>query len=114
MFIVFPFGSLMSDKKDINARERNCQEQSLLLRKYLFRIRMRGMVKGFYTTSEVAAELGITPARVRQLVLDGTLPAEKVGRDLLIKVGDLDTVRSRKTKRGPAPKVQTPKTSKKK
>jgi excisionase family DNA binding protein len=72
------------------------------------------MVKGFYTTSEAATELGVTAARVRQLVLNGTLSAEKVGRDLLIKIGDLDTVKSRKTKRGPTPKVQTPKTGKKK
>ena len=63
------------------------------------------MVKGFYTTSEAAAELGVTPSRVRQMVLGGTLHAEKTGRDLLIKVEDLTAAKNRKTKRGPEPKA---------
>ncbi len=50
------------------------------------------------TTAEAAAELNVTPGRVRQLVLAG-LPAKKHGRDLFIRRGDLDLVRDRKVGR---------------
>src|SRR5690242_2056242 len=42
------------------------------------------------TTSEAADRLGISPARVRRLVLDGRLPAEKFGRDLVINESDVE------------------------
>ena len=47
------------------------------------------------TTKDVAERLGITPSRVRQLVLAGRLPAQKFGRDLLIDEADLKLVRTR-------------------
>lgn len=62
------------------------------------------MAKQTYTTSEAAEALGVSPARVRQMVLDGTLPAEKFGRDLVITTEALEIARQRKTTRGPDPK----------
>jgi excisionase family DNA binding protein len=59
------------------------------------------------TTKEAAERLGVSPARVRQLVLSGELPAEKFGRDLMIKEGDLKLVADR-------PIGRPPKTSKEK
>jgi excisionase family DNA binding protein len=56
------------------------------------------------TTKEAAERLGITPARVRQLVLAGSLPAEKFGRDLMIKESDLKLVRVRPMGRPPTKK----------
>ena len=53
------------------------------------------------TTQEAASELGIKPARVRQLILAGRLVAEKHGRDWLINPDDLDAVRIRKPGRPP-------------
>lgn len=47
------------------------------------------------TTKEAAEKLGVSPARVRQLVLAGDLPAEKFGRDLMIKEADLKLVEDR-------------------
>lgn len=41
-------------------------------------------MKGFVTTSEAAARLGISTARVRQLILDGLLTADKFGRQNVI------------------------------
>ena len=38
----------------------------------------------FYTTESAATYLGVTPARVRQLILEERLPSEKYGRDHLI------------------------------
>ncbi len=58
------------------------------------------------TTKEVAEMLGVSTARVRQLVLSGQLPAEKFGRDLVIKGSDLQLVANRpigRPKQGSAP-----------
>ena len=53
------------------------------------------------TTKEVAGRLGVSTARVRQLVLSGDLPAEKFGRDLMIKESDLKLVADRPIGRPP-------------
>jgi excisionase family DNA binding protein len=63
------------------------------------------MSKQTYTTTEAADELGVSSARVRQMVLDGTLRAEKFGRDLVITAEALAVARKRKTSPGPAPKA---------
>ena len=66
------------------------------------------------TTKEAAEKLGVTPARVRQLVLAGDLPAEKFGRDLMIKETDLKLVEDRPMGRPPKVKANGTGTSKKK
>lgn len=38
-----------------------------------------------YTTESAAEYLGVTPSRVRQLILEERLESEKYGRDHLIK-----------------------------
>lgn len=48
------------------------------------------------TTSGVAERLGLTDARIRQLIRAGRLPAEKIGRDYLINEKDLKLVSDRK------------------
>ena len=53
----------------------------------------------FLTTKQVAARLGITPRRVQALVTAGRLPAQKIGRDYLIKEADLKLVAIRKVGR---------------
>ena len=63
------------------------------------------MDKSTFTTNEAAAELGVTPARVRQMVLKGTLPAEKFGRDLVITADAIALAKQRKTSPGPEPKA---------
>lgn len=42
-----------------------------------------------YTTSEAAYFLGVSRARVRQVILAGKLPAKKIGRDWMIEKNDL-------------------------
>lgn len=42
-----------------------------------------------YTTETAAEFLGVTAARVRQLILEGRLKSEKYGRDHLIKEPEL-------------------------
>lgn len=53
----------------------------------------------FLTTKQVAERLGITPRRVQALVTAGKLPAQKIGRDYLIKEKDLKLVENRKVGR---------------
>ena len=56
------------------------------------------------TTKEVAVRLGVSPPRVRQMILIGNLPAVKFGRDLVVKESDLALVADRKPGRPPKPK----------
>jgi excisionase family DNA binding protein len=53
----------------------------------------------FLTTKEAAERLGITPRRVQALIEAGRLPAQKFGRDYMIKEADLKLVEDRKVGR---------------
>jgi excisionase family DNA binding protein len=68
------------------------------------------------STSEAADKLGVTVGRVQQLIWDGLLPAQKVGRDYVINEDDLKLVENRrKVGRPPKDKAGTgSKASKKK
>jgi excisionase family DNA binding protein len=48
------------------------------------------------TTKDVAERLGVTVKRVQALIRGGRLPAEKMGRDYLIKERDVKLVEDRK------------------
>jgi excisionase family DNA binding protein len=48
------------------------------------------------TTPEAAERLGITVARVQQLIWKGRLPAQKLGRDYVINEDDLKLVAERR------------------
>ena len=62
------------------------------------------MSKQTYTTSEAAAALDVSVGRVRQMILDGTIQAQRFGRALVITSAELEKARRRKTKPGPARK----------
>ncbi len=53
------------------------------------------------TTEETAARLQVTGARVRAMIRDGRLPAQKFGHVHMIKESDLKLVADRKTGRPP-------------
>jgi excisionase family DNA binding protein len=53
----------------------------------------------FLTTKQAAERLGITPRRVVALVTAGRLPAQKFGRDYMIREKDLKLVEDRKVGR---------------
>lgn len=52
-------------------------------------------------TAGAAEKLKISAIRVRQLIREGRLPAQKVGRDYIIEEKDLDLVSDRQTGRPP-------------
>jgi excisionase family DNA binding protein len=55
---------------------------------------------GYVTAEEAAAILGVVPSRVRQLVLAGDLPAQKVGKAvLIIATSDIAKLKKKRIKR---------------
>jgi excisionase family DNA binding protein len=54
------------------------------------------------TTKEVAERLGVTMRRIQALIKNGRLPAQKFGRDYMVKEKDLKLVAERKPGRPPA------------
>jgi excisionase family DNA binding protein len=61
-------------------------------------------MKDLLTTRESAEILGISDARIRQLIYAGKLPSQKIGQMNLVKKADLELIRERKT--GRPPKVE--------
>lgn len=55
------------------------------------------------TTVKFAEEVNVTPTRVRQMILEGTLPAEKLGRDWLIEDKFIPVIKNRPETRGRKP-----------
>jgi excisionase family DNA binding protein len=51
------------------------------------------------TTKDAAEKLGISEGRVRTLIINGRLPAEKFGKAHMIKESDLKLVENRKAGR---------------
>ncbi len=62
------------------------------------------MSETLYTTNEAAAALGVTPARVRQMVARDEIASVKMGRDRFITAKAIAAAQQRKTSPGPAPK----------
>jgi excisionase family DNA binding protein len=59
------------------------------------------------TTRQVAERLGVSIGRIHQLINEGRLPAEKLGRDYVIQEEDLTLVESRKVGRPPKAKANS-------
>jgi excisionase family DNA binding protein len=68
---------------------------------------------GLLTTKQAAERLGISIPRIHQLINEERLPAEKVGRDYVIREEDLSLVEDRKVGRPPKAKAESSKASKK-
>ncbi len=47
------------------------------------------------STIKAAEILGVTRVRVQQLIEEGKLPAEKIGRDWFMEVSDVEAIKNR-------------------
>lgn len=56
-------------------------------------------MENLLTTQQASKILGVNPSRVRQFILEGRLPAIKIGRDWIISKDDLNKVANRKAGR---------------
>ncbi len=54
------------------------------------------MSNDLLSTNEVAEKLGVTSIRIRAMIRNGNLPAQKIGRDYVVKESDLKFVKDRK------------------
>ncbi len=46
-------------------------------------------MKGYLTTKQVAERLNVVPSRIRRMILDGIIQAEKIGRDNFISESEV-------------------------
>jgi hypothetical protein len=69
------------------------------------RKKIQALLKSFLTTNKVAAKVGLTPVRIRQLIADKTLPAILIGGIYFIDPEDLHLIRDRNKKPGPKKKI---------
>ena len=53
-------------------------------------------MENLLTTQQASKILGVNPSRVRQFILEGRLPAIKIGRDWIISRDDLAKVANRR------------------
>ncbi|HEY8559459.1 MAG TPA: helix-turn-helix domain-containing protein [Pyrinomonadaceae bacterium] len=63
------------------------------------------MIQGYVTTKQAAERLNVVPSRVRQMILDGVIKAEKIGRDNFISEGELSRLEKLDRKPGRPPKA---------
>lgn len=62
-------------------------------------------MKGFLTTKEAAERLGVSAARIRQMIIEGVITeAEKVGRDNFIPEKEIERLEQTERKAGRPPK----------
>ena len=71
------------------------------------------MSKELFSTNEAAELAGLTPGRVRQLILAGYITPEKIGRDHILTLADVEKLKARRSHRGPDKGVKYGKREKK-
>jgi excisionase family DNA binding protein len=64
------------------------------------------MMKGYLTTKQAAERLNVVPSRVRRMILDGVINAEKIGRDNFISESEVKRVEKLDRKAGRPTKLQ--------
>ncbi len=57
-------------------------------------------MKGYLTTTQTAEKLNVSQARVRQMIIEGIIKAEKVGRDNFIPESEVKRLESLNRKPG--------------
>ncbi len=57
-------------------------------------------MKGYLTTTQTAERLNVSQARVRQMIIDGVIKADKFGRDNVISEAEIKRVEKLNRKPG--------------
>ncbi len=57
-------------------------------------------MKGYLTTTQTAERLNVSQTRVRQMIIEGVIKAEKVGRDNFIPEAEVKRLESIERKAG--------------
>lgn len=58
------------------------------------------MMKDYLTTKQAAERLNVVPSRIRRMILDGVIRAEKIGRDNFISEAQIKKLETKKRKPG--------------
>ncbi len=64
-------------------------------------------MKGYLTTTQTAERLNLSQARVRQMIIEGIIRAEKVGRDNFIPESEVKRLEGIDRKAGRPPKAES-------
>ncbi len=62
------------------------------------------MIQGYLTTKQTAERLNVVPSRIRRMILDGVIKAEKIGRDNFIAENEVKRLEKIDRKPGRPPK----------
>jgi len=57
-------------------------------------------MNGYLTTKQTAERLNVVPSRIRRMILDGVIQAEKIGRDNFISESEVQRLESLDRKPG--------------
>lgn len=57
-------------------------------------------MKGYLTTKQAAEKLNVVPSRIRRMILDGIIKAEKIGRDNFISEAEVKRLEKTERKAG--------------
>jgi excisionase family DNA binding protein len=64
------------------------------------------MIQGYLTTKQAAERLNVVPSRIRRMILDGVIKAEKIGRDNFISESEVARLEKLDRKPGRPPKKE--------
>jgi excisionase family DNA binding protein len=64
------------------------------------------MIRGYLTTKQTAERLQVVPSRIRRMILDGVIKAEKIGRDNFISETEVKRLEKLDRKPGRPPKKE--------
>lgn len=64
-------------------------------------------MNGYLTTKQAAERLDVVPSRIRRMILDGVIEAEKIGRDNFISEEEIQRLEKLERKAGRPKKQDT-------
>lgn len=66
------------------------------------------VIPGYFTVPEVASEIGVTDARIRQMILCGDIEATKLGNSWILRAQVVQDLKARERRPGGRPRISDP------